>query len=466
MVIPSSLRSQPLACGLFLAGAFLAFLAIRQAGLQLEAPVTAAVPSTAAQPGVDVALHVLAALAAILALGAVLSRVFRAFGQPGVLGEVVAGIALGPSLLGAVWPEASQWLIPDASVDPQGQVIAALKAISQLGIVLSMFLVGLDLNLQRASRRAAAAVAIAQVSIVVPFLLGSALALWLYPRLAPPAVPFTSFALFLGVAMSITAFPVLARILVESRLERTDLGVVALCSAATADVVAWCLLALVVGISSAQVGSALVVTVAAAVFVVAMFLIVRPMLDRWIRRLEQRAVDPGISVVLVVVLLAAWTTEAIGVHAVFGAFVLGALVPHDSRLARDLQQRLNDVVNTLLLPAFFAVTGMNTRIGLISGVENWILLFVLIVAATVGKVGGTLIAARMSGFPWRASWALGALMNARGMMELIVLNIGYSLGIISAPLFAMLVLMALVTTLLTAPTLRWLVPDEGSAALP
>lgn len=456
---------------LMLVAAAVAFLGIRDVGERLPAPrvdsSTEIAERSPAKPAeVDVVLHVLATLAAIIALGNLLAWGFRCISQPAVIGEVVAGILLGPSLLGSFAPEVMQQLIPDATADPHGLVTAALKAIAQLGVVLYMFLVGLELNTQKVGRQAQAAIAISHASIVVPFVLGAGLALWLYPVLSHDAVPFTSFALFLGVAMAITAFPVLARILTDRKLEQTDLGVVALSCAATDDVTAWCLLAFVVGVARAQIGGAVIVMIAALVFIAAMFLVVRPLALRWVAWAELRGADRHSTPLLfVAVLCAALTTEAIGIHAVFGSFLLGAVIPHDSRVAQELGRKLHDVVTILLLPAFFAITGMNTRIGLIDGADNWLMCGAIILVATLGKFGGTIVAARFAGLDWRTSSALGVLMNTRGLMELIVLNIGLSLGVISPKLFAMMVLMALATTMATAPLLRWLIPNADSAAM-
>lgn len=446
---------------LLLCAAVAAFAAIRLAGEQLVAP-TAAVPTMAAPSAhgrVDVVVHVLMTLAAVIGLGHVLARFFGASGQPAVIGEVVAGIVLGPSLLGAISPEAMHWLIPSQEIDPHRLVLTSLQTIAQLGVVLYMFVVGLELNLQKVGRQAHASVAISHASIVLPFVLGSLLALWLYPALSDSSVPFTSFALFLGVAMAITAFPVLARILTDRGLDKTDLGVVALSCAATDDVTAWCLLAFVVGVAQNRIGDAIAVGVATLVFLLLMFAVVRPLLQSWIQWVELRDQPLSATPVLYVLLLAAaLTTEAIGIHAVFGAFLLGAIIPHDSKLAQELSRQLLGVVTVLLLPAFFAVTGLNTRIGLIDGWESWLMCAAIIVVATLGKFGGTLAAARFTGLDLRTSAALGVLMNTRGLMELIVLNIGLSLGVISPKLFAMMVLMALATTLATSPLLRWVLP--------
>jgi len=446
---------------LLLAGAVGSFLLIQHFGQSLSAPVaveTTTTPKVGKPPGVDVVLHVLATLAAIIAVGNVFAWGFRRIGQPAVIGEVVAGIALGPSLLGSISPDLMHLLIPGPDVDPQGLVLSSLKTIAQLGVILYMFIVGLELNTHKVGRHARAAIAVSHASIVVPFVLGAVLSLWLYPMLSTSNVPFTSFALFLGVAMSITAFPVLARILTDQRMERTDLGVLALSCAATDDVTAWCLLAFVVGVAQSQISSAVMVAMWTFVFIAAMFLVVRPLAIKWITWAEPRGYDRQATPVLFIALLcASLITEAIGIHAVFGAFLLGAVIPHDSRVAQELSRKLIDVVTTLLLPAFFAVTGMNTRIGLVSGMESWLVCGAIILVATMGKCGGTIAASRFVGLDWSMSTALGVLMNTRGLMELIVLNIGLSLGVISPKLFAMMVIMAVVTTVATAPILKLLV---------
>jgi len=440
------------------------FFLIRHFGEKLNAPAQSAaeLAEVTAQSPTDVVFHVLATLAAIIALGNLLSLGFRSIGQPAVIGEVIAGIVLGPSVLGAIAPDAMHILIPSPADDPHGQVISALKTIAQLGVVLYMFVVGLELNIRKVAGQARAAIAISHASIVLPFVLGSGLALWLYPVLSSNHVQFTSFALFIGVAMAITAFPVLARILTDRRLEKTELGVIALSCAATDDVTAWCLLAFVVGVARAQVSGALLVAACSILFIALMVFAVRPVAARLIRWADSRDVfDQAVPLLFIAVLCSALATELIGIHAVFGAFLLGAIIPHDSRLADHLSHKLYDVVTILLLPAFFAITGMNTHIDLIRGAESWLICIVIIFVATAGKFGGTLLAARLTGVPWRTSLALGVLMNTRGLMELIVLNVGLQLGVISHKLFAMMVLMALVTTIATAPILRWLVPSKS-----
>jgi Kef-type K+ transport system membrane component KefB len=447
-----------------LAGGVGLFFLVRAFGDGLSAPMppTDARPVGRPIPGqVDVVVHVIATLAAVIGLGFVLGRAFRYLGQPPVIGEVVAGILLGPSLLGAISPEAVHWLIPSPTSDPNGQVPAALRAVSQLGVILYMFLVGLDLNAARLAGRAHAAVAVSHSSIVVPFVLGAVLALGLYPIFSHEGVPFTSFALFMGASMAITAFPVLARILTDRGLDKTELGGVALGCAAADDVTAWCLLALVVGVAQADLSSAARVIGGAIVFIVFMFLAIRPVLRRVTRVWDTQpgALPPlAVSGTFLAVLLAALTTEAIGIHAVFGAFLLGAVIPHNSRIAREFSAKLKDPVTVLLLPAFFAYTGMRMQINLVNGWESWLWCGAIILVATLGKFGGTLLAARLTGLSWRDAAALGTLMNTRGLMELIILNIGLDLGIISPTLFAMMVVMALVTTAATAPVLQWLIP--------
>jgi Kef-type K+ transport system membrane component KefB len=438
------------------------FALIRWFGEGLTAPepiATSLAPTAKTGGAVEVVFHVIATLAAVIALGHLLGRLCRSVGQPPVIGEVIAGILLGPSCLGAISPAAMHLLIPAADVDVKGQVPAALKAVSQLGVVLYMFLVGLELNAAKLKKTAGTAAAVSVASIALPFVLGAATALWLYPILSHRGVPFTSFALFFGAALSVTAFPVLARILADRKQDKTALGVLALGCAAADDLIAWCLLALVVGVSKADVGGVVFTVAASGVFVAVLFVAVRPLVAWACRKLDAH---PGplpaavLPLTLVAVLVAALATEVIGVHAVFGAFLLGAVIPHDSRLATELSGRFKDVVTVLLLPAFFALTGLRTEIGLISGWQNWLICGAIILVATAGKFGGTVAAAKLTGLNWRVSAALGAMMNTRGLMALIVLDIGLKEGVISPTLFAMMVLMALATTLATAPALKWL----------
>jgi Kef-type K+ transport system membrane component KefB len=441
-----------LAYAAMILAAIATFLAVRQYGETLVAPVpspSAAVsPEQPAAPKANALAHVLLALAAVVVVGRVLGRVFARIGQPPVIGEVLGGILLGPSLLGRVAPDVAAYVLP-VTVAPY------LSVVAQLGVIFYMFLVGLDLNLDPLRSRARATVATSHASILAPFVLGSLLALYLYPRVSTSDVRFTSFALFMGVAMSITAFPVLARILSDRGMTRSELGVIALACAAAGDVTAWCLLAFVVGVVQAEVGSALLVAVYTLGFIALMFLVVKVLVAKLVQRRGGGSAGQGtIALVLVLMLLSALTTEQIGVHAVFGAFLFGAIVPRETGLPRVLTSRMEDLVTILLLPAFFAFTGMRTEISLVSTAAEWAIVLLIIAVATLGKFGGTLAAARLTGMDWQSSASLGILMNTRGLMELIVLNIGLDLGVISSALFTMMVIMALVTTIATMPLLE------------
>jgi Kef-type K+ transport system membrane component KefB len=438
------------------------FLIVRRYGDALSASPTAAPPTTLAASGAqtgDILLHLLIALTSVVIVGRLLGLLFAAISQPPVIGEVIGGVLLGPSLLGAIAPGVYSFILPAA-------VVPFLGVIAQLGVILYMFLVGLGFDASLLRGKVHATVAISHASIVVPFVLGSTLALYLYPRLSPSDVPFTSFALFMGIAMSITAFPVLARILSDLGMTKSQLGVMALTCAAVDDVTAWCLLALVVGVVQAAAGRALLVIVLTLALIGVMFAVVRPLAARLVRQSGER--DPASGVValtIVALLVASLVAEAIGVHAVFGAFLLGAVIPHDSRLARTLMASFDHLVTILLLPAFFAFAGIRTEIGLLVGWDAWLACGLIIGVATAGKVGGTLLAGRATGLGWRDAAGLGVLMNTRGLMQLIVLNVGLDLGVISPALFTMMVLMALATTIATTPILRRLVPAPWPSSI-
>lgn len=449
---------------LMLLGMVLIYLVIRSYGETIIAPAplehALKAPAGRAQPGTM--LHVMLALVVIIVLARVLGIAFRSIHQPPVIGEIIAGILLGPSFLGRFAPHIGAYVIP-YSIAP------FLNVISQVGVVLYMFLVGLDLDPGLLRRRGHSAVAISHASIVVPFLMGAALSILLYPRLSSSDVRFTSFSLFLGVSMSVTAFPVLARILTDRGMHKTRMGAIALTCAAVDDVTAWCLLALVVSIIQARAAGGVMTLIMAIGFVAVMLMVVRPLMVRLTLAYGNRGrLTQGLMATMFVLLLvSACATDMIGIHAVFGAFALGAVTPHDSGLARELTDRLEDLLVVLLLPAFFAFTGLRTQIGLLGGGEEWMLALLIILVASVGKFGGSALAARFTGLSWRDASALGILMNTRGLVELIVLNIGFDFGIISPVLFAMLVLMALVTTVSTTPILHLIgsreLSDEGRA---
>ena len=366
-----------------------------------------------------------------------------------MVGEILAGIVLGPSLLGRLAPGAEGYLFP-AMVGP------FLNIIAQVGVILYMFLVGLELDPALLRKRGHATVAISHASIIAPFLLGATIALYLYPKLSTSDVPFTCFSLFLGVSMSVTAFPVLARILTDRRIHKTRMGAIALTCAAVDDVTAWCMLAFVVSVARAQATGAVATIAMALGFILLMILVVRPAMVRLslVYGNRGRLTQGVMASIFVALLISASATELIGIHAVFGAFALGAVIPHDSGMARELTDRLEDIVIVLLLPAFFAYTGLRTQIGLVNGSEQWMMCALIVIVASAGKFGGSVVAARITGLDWRDSSALGVLMNTRGLMELIVLNIGLEMNVISPTLFAMLVIMALVTTFATTPILH------------
>jgi Kef-type K+ transport system membrane component KefB len=397
-------------------------------------------------------------LAVVIVLARVLGLTFRRFKQPQVMGEVVAGILLGPSFFG--W--AAPWF---ASQVLSVSVAPYLAVISQIGIILYMFLVGVELDTSLLRQRTQASIAISHASIVAPFLMGGALALWLYPRYAARGVSFTAFALFLGVAMSVTAFPVLARILTDRGMQTSRTGVLALGCAAVDDVTAWCLLGFVVAIAHAGGRNPLLILAMTVAFILFVLLVAK----RWALWLVRKQAQEGrttpdiFAVVCAALLLTALMAEWIGIHALFGAFLLGTLIPHNSTLGRDIRDKCEDLVLVLLLPVFFAFTGMRTQIGLVSENRDWLACIVIIAVASLGKFGGSFLAARLTGSDWREAASLGVLMNTRGLMELIVLNIGLDLGVLSPALFSMFVIMAILTTLATTPILQVLTPSRTAA---
>jgi len=438
-----------------LAAAVGVFMWIRAAGEQLHpADGTLAVgptsPATAPLPAVNTLFQFLLVLAVIVIAARLMGRLFEFICQPPVVGEVIGGILLGPSLLGRVAPGLFAQLMP-SSVAP----FVGLHA--QVGVILYMFIVGLELDASEIRRSGHTTIAISHASIVLPFVLGCWLALAIYPRFSSSAVPFTVFALFLGVSMSITAFPVLARILTDRRMSRTRMGSVALTCAAVDDATAWCLLALVAGVARARPTDALRTVALTVTFIGVMTTVVAPLIRRALPSFEGSLTRQRLALVLLAVLVSAMATEAIGIHGIFGAFLFGAIVPSASRLVSELRNRLEDLVAVLFLPAFFAYTGLRTEIGLIAGWNDWLWCGLIVLVACAGKFGGTLAAARITGLSWRDASALGVLMNTRGLVELIVLNIGLDLGVISSRLFTMLVIMAIVTTVMTTPILHLIV---------
>ena len=396
--------------------------------------------------------QVIVILIAARGLGWLLHRLH----QPRVIGEMVAGIALGPTLLGWLAPSLSATLFPRAS-------LGALHALSQLGLLLFMFLIGLELDLKQLRELGRVAVYTSVASIVAPFTLGGLLALFLYPRFSEPRVNFAIFACFIGTAISITAFPVLARILTERGLLRTRVGALALTCAAVNDATAWCILAGLIAVlraSQQTAASPWLLLLGLCAFVSLMLSVVRRALRQLTERFERtRELTHGLlAVILLFVLVSAWVTEALGVHALFGAFLTGLVMPRQAELTHALWLRIEALVVVLLLPLYFALTGLRSSFLLIAGAQAWLGCALLIGCAIVGKLGGSMLAARRNGLPWREAGAVGVLMNTHGMVELVILNLGLDLGLISPTLFAMMVLMALATTLMAAPLLSWIYP--------
>jgi Kef-type K+ transport system membrane component KefB len=388
--------------------------------------------------------------------------IFTQCGQPSVVGEMIAGVLLGPSLFGLLAPETFAFVFGPSSLEP-------LRLLSQVGVCLFMFAVGMEMDWAELRQRASAAVLISHAGIAVPSLLAAGLALVLYPRLAPPGAPFVAFALFVAVSMSITAFPVLVRILQDHGIFATSLGRTAAACAAVGDVTAWGLLAFVVAVAkSSDFGSAAICLSLVLVFAGIMFGLVRPNLARWLGR---AAVDNPIpsrgllATVIALVLASALCTQLLGIHALFGSFVAGMVMPRRGDFRGKLAVRIESISSVFLLPIFFASSGLRTEVGLLTSGIDWLICGAIIAIATIGKLGGSVLAARLVQVPWRESLQLGALMNTRGLMELIALNLGYELHILSQRLFSMLVLMALATTIMTGPLLILFGQRRRSTAL-
>jgi Kef-type K+ transport system membrane component KefB/nucleotide-binding universal stress UspA family protein len=403
-----------------------------------------------------IAILVLIEVLIIIALSRLVGLGFRCIKQPQVIGEIVAGIMLGPSLFGLVAPATAAALFP-------AEAVPFLEVLSQIGLIFFMFLIGLELNPKYLKSNLDTAILTSHVSILVPFSLGSFLALLLYPALSNNSVSFTAFAMFLGAAMSITAFPVLARIITEHNLQNTKLGTLALTCAAVDDVTAWCLLAVAIAVTRTNsVVGALPTIFESVIYIAFMLTVVRWFLQRLSKHYNRtgRLTQLVLAGIYMGVVASALITEWIGIHLIFGAFLLGAAMPKNAGLTRELAEKTEDFVLIFLLPIFFAYSGLRTQIGLLNSPELWLLCAAVLGVAIIGKYFGTYAAARVCGISNRESSALGWMMNTRGLTELIVLNIGLSLGVISPLLFTMLVIMALVTTFMTSPLLEWTYPKR------
>ncbi len=391
----------------------------------------------------------LAQIVTIILVARIFGWIFKKIGQPTVIGEIIAGIVLGPSLIGAYFPEFSAALFPVES-------LGNLHVLSQFGLILFMFVIGMELDLKVLKTKANDAIVISHASIIIPFALGLGLAYYIYQAFAPIGVQFSSFGLFLGIAMSITAFPVLARIVQERGLHKTKLGTIVITCAAADDITAWCLLAAVIAIVKAgSFVSALYIILLAAVYVLVMVKVLRPFLKRVgdLHNSKENLSKPIVAIFFLTLILSAYATEVIGIHALFGAFMAGAIMPENAKFRNIFIEKVEDVALVLLLPLFFVFTGLRTEIGLLNDLYLWKITGLIILVAITGKFVGSALAARFVGQNWKDSLTIGALMNTRGLMELVVLNIGYDLGVLTPEIFAMMVIMALVTTFMTGPAL-------------
>lgn len=385
----------------------------------------------------------------ILIVSRIFALFFRRIHQPAVIGEIVAGIALGPSLLGLLSPELSSALFPENS-------LGNLSLLSQFGLILFMFMVGMELDVNLIKNKVKDAAVVSNAGILIPFTLGIGMAYFIYENFAPKGVPFLSFGLFLGMAMSITAFPVLARIVQERGLHKTRLGTLVITCAAADDISAWCMLAAIIAI--AKVGSfqsSLYVILLSIGYVLLMIKVIRPFLKRVgdLHASRETLSKQVVAIFFLTLLISSYTTEIIGIHALFGAFLAGTIMPENSKFRNLFIQKIEDISLVLLLPLFFVYTGLRTQIGLLNDPYLWKITGLIILVAITGKFAGSAIAAKITGQSWRDSLTIGALMNTRGLMELVVLNIGYELGILSPAIFSMMVIMALVTTFMTGPAI-------------
>lgn len=386
----------------------------------------------------------------ILTVARLFGMIAIRFGQQPVIGEILAGIFLGPSLLGWMFPNLGAFVFPEES-------LKGLQALSQFGLIFFMFIIGTELDIGKVKTNSRDAVMISHSSIALSFFLGVGLAYFTYQTYAPAGVTFLSFSLFLGISLSITAFPVLARILRERGLTDSPLGVLAITCAATDDLTAWCMLAAIIAIVKAgSIAGALMTFCLAIAYVVFMLYVVRFQINKWISRYLAKNKNPHLLVsgALLVLLLSAYIAEVIGIHALFGAFTAGVVMSEQADLREALRQKLEDISVLIMLPVFFALTGLRTQIGLLNQGTLWLVCAGITGLAIFGKFGGSALVAKLMGRPWKEALSIGALMNTRGLMELIVLNIGYDLGILSPEIFAMLVIMALATTFMTGPLLQ------------
>lgn len=387
---------------------------------------------------------------AVLLMVRLFGFLFKHIGQPGVIGEIVAGIVLGPSVLGYFFPDVFQALFPPES-------LTNLELLSQVGLVLFMFVIGMELDFSVLKNKINETLVISHAGILVPFFLGIVASYWIYEEYAAAQTAFLPFALFIGISMSITAFPVLARIIQERNMTKTSLGTLAIASAANDDVTAWCLLAVVIAIAKAGTfASALYAIGLTALYIIIMFMVVHPFLKKVGEVYANQEVinKTFVALILLILIISSTLTEIIGIHALFGAFMAGVVMPPSIGFRKVMMEKVEDIALVFFLPLFFAFTGLRTEIGLINSPALWGVCLLLITVAVAGKLGGCAVAARLVGESWKDSFTIGTLMNTRGLMELVALNIGYEMGVLPPSIFVILVIMALVTTFMTTPLLH------------
>ena len=408
-------------------------------------------------------------LAVILMFCRLVGAIAGRCGQPQVVAEMIAGVLLGPSFFGLLWPEMQQWLFPWDSAQKARDTQSYLFPASQLGLALYMFVVGMEFRVDIVGRRLKSSIAVSVAGMVAPFLLGAGLAWILFynTQLFPEKTSLSEAMLFLGASMCITAFPMLARIIHFKKLAGTAMGTIALGAGAIDDATAWCLLAVVLASFDNNWGHALVNIAGGLGYVALVLLVVRPLLVRgkeWVVR-NGTLTDAGLVTGIALMALGAWFTDLIGLHAVFGAFVMGAAMPRGV-VVRDLTARIQPLTVALLLPLFFTYSGLNTKIGLLNTGFLWLMCAAVLAAAVLGKGVACWLAARATGISNREALGIGTLMNARGLMELIIINIGLQRGVISEGLFACLVIMAVITTLMASPLFERLVGTGDHHPLP
>lgn len=400
-------------------------------------------------------MDIIIQLILIVGSARVVGALFRRLGQPQVCGEIAAGVMLGPSVFGVLWPQAQRFLFDPATG-------SNMRTVSEIGLIFIMFLMGMEFDFGHLATSMRVALSISAAGIIVPFGLAMLLGPWIYSQMNPH-VDVHGFTLFIAMAMSITAMPVLGRIMIEFNLNKSRVGALTMTAAAVGDAMGWLLLVLISNAVVAQFDLARLFKSAAEVvlYILGMIFVVRPLVVRWVRWVMRDSggelSSAALAQLIVFCLASAAITTALGIFSVFGAFVMGGILHDQKAFCAAVNKRMSDFVTVFFLPIFFTLTGLRTDFGSITGRAALITCAVVILAASVGKFGGCSLAAKLSGLTWREAFSVGIMMNTRGLMELIVLNTGYDLGIISKPVFCLFVIMAVVSTYMTSPVLRRLI---------